>query len=183
MPRLETSRLILRDPELADAPAIQSYFNDWEIIRWLRPPVPWPYPDNGAETYLQDCLAKQGVSQWIFHISLKSDDTVIGSVGIRLKEDEKGAYAERGFALSREKWGQGIMDEASRAVSEFAFTQTRCLRIVAFNALNNHRSHDLKKRQGFTHQGSRACDVAYHGGSDREDIWELQKATWLEVRT
>jgi RimJ/RimL family protein N-acetyltransferase len=45
-PILQTSRLILRPLELADAEQAQVLFPHWEIVRYLRKIVPWPYPPD-----------------------------------------------------------------------------------------------------------------------------------------
>jgi hypothetical protein len=48
----------LRPLALSDVPAIQHHFNNWNIIRHLALIVPWPYPDDGAETFIKRELAK-----------------------------------------------------------------------------------------------------------------------------
>ncbi|MGH3631037.1 MAG: GNAT family N-acetyltransferase, partial [Sciscionella sp.] len=58
-PTLQTARLILRPLRLEDAPAVQRQFPHWEIVRWLNPVVPWPYPRDGAETNIRDCLQRR----------------------------------------------------------------------------------------------------------------------------
>ena len=50
--------LILRPLTLSDAPAIQRHFNNWNIIKTLATVVPWPYPDDGAETFVKRELGK-----------------------------------------------------------------------------------------------------------------------------
>ena len=54
IPTITTSRLILRPLDLADADAIQDRFPRWEIVRYLASHVPWPYPTDGALTYIRD---------------------------------------------------------------------------------------------------------------------------------
>jgi len=54
IPVLTTPRLILRPLELADADAIQALFPRWEIVRFLASNVPWPYPADGALTFIRD---------------------------------------------------------------------------------------------------------------------------------
>ncbi len=54
IPILETKRLILRPITLADVPAVQKYFNDWDIIKHMSIAVPWPYPDDDALTHIRD---------------------------------------------------------------------------------------------------------------------------------
>ncbi len=57
-PVLETARLVLSPLRPADAPAMQRRFPKWEIVRWLNANVPWPYPDDGAATFIAQCLAE-----------------------------------------------------------------------------------------------------------------------------
>ena len=55
IPVLETRRLVLRPLALADAPRIQHLFACWEIVESLAAGDPWPYPEDGAATYVRDC--------------------------------------------------------------------------------------------------------------------------------
>jgi len=57
-PTLQTDRLILRPLALPDAPAIQRHFSNWNVIRNLSKVVPWPYPDDGAETFTRRQFGK-----------------------------------------------------------------------------------------------------------------------------
>jgi RimJ/RimL family protein N-acetyltransferase len=59
-PVLKTQRLILRPLVPADAPAIQRRFPRWEIVRYLNPRVPWPYPDDGAIRFIETCQGRDG---------------------------------------------------------------------------------------------------------------------------
>ena len=43
---------------LSDAAAIQRHFNNWNIIKNLASVVPWPYPDDGAETFIKQQLRR-----------------------------------------------------------------------------------------------------------------------------
>ena len=52
-PVIQTRRLILRPMALTDAPAIQRHFNNWNVIQTLATVVPWPYPDDGTETFIK----------------------------------------------------------------------------------------------------------------------------------
>lgn len=53
-PELETERLILRPLSSEDAVQIQHVFPRWEIVRYLVASVPWPYPDNAAQNYVDN---------------------------------------------------------------------------------------------------------------------------------
>ena len=54
LPALQTSRLLLQPLSLADVDAIQQRFPHWEVVRYLNDRVPWPYPEDGALSFLRD---------------------------------------------------------------------------------------------------------------------------------
>jgi RimJ/RimL family protein N-acetyltransferase len=58
-PTLQTPRLILRPLELADADQAQLLFPHWEIVRYIRNAVPWPYPPDGAYSFIATLLFPQ----------------------------------------------------------------------------------------------------------------------------
>ena len=53
-PTLETLHLLLLPLTLADAEQVQRIFPQWEIVKYLANVVPWPYPPDGAWTFLRD---------------------------------------------------------------------------------------------------------------------------------
>ncbi len=75
VPTLQTSRLVLRPLELADAEQAQILFPHWEIVRYLANVVPWPYPPDGAYTYYRDTAlpAMDRGDAWHWTLRLRSD--------------------------------------------------------------------------------------------------------------
>jgi len=71
IPVLETRRLILRPLDLADAPAVQRLFPQWEVVRHLNARVPWPYPPDGAVAHLRDVLLPTMARGEAWHWSLR----------------------------------------------------------------------------------------------------------------
>jgi RimJ/RimL family protein N-acetyltransferase len=62
LPTFETKRLILRGVTESDVPSWQKHFDDYEVIRNLSAVVPWPYPKDGALTFLKNMiLPQQGI--------------------------------------------------------------------------------------------------------------------------
>ena len=107
-PRLETERLILRPMALSDAPAIQRHFNNWNIIQNLATVVPWPYPDDGAETFIKRELGKiaagEEIYQWVL-VLRSGDGEAIGNINFR--PHARGAKGNRGFWLAEPWWNRG----------------------------------------------------------------------------
>jgi RimJ/RimL family protein N-acetyltransferase len=94
-PALETSRLVLRPLRLEDAPALQRYFAHWEIVRWLDGHVPWPYPVNGAEMHVRQCLEERAQGKrffWTICLKEAADDPV----GLIELWPDDGSHDQRG---------------------------------------------------------------------------------------
>lgn len=179
IPTLTTERLILRPPTLADAPAIQNQFGVWEILQYLRPPAPWPYPDDGAAFFLEKVLFP-GIAKGekvAFLLVLQSSKQVIGSVEYR-HMDQDGVF-ERGFWLAVPYHGQGYMSEATNAANSWMFSDGGMEKIVEYNAVTNVPSKRVKEKQGFVHIGVRPAEPAYYNGDTEEDEWELTKQMFL----
>ncbi len=73
IPILHTERLLLKPLEAEDAPQIQVLYPRWEIVRYMVSSVPWPYPDNGAENYVNNVALpdmEKGIA-WIWTIRLR----------------------------------------------------------------------------------------------------------------
>ncbi len=133
-PILHTSRLVLRPLALTDAPAIPRHFNNWNIIKNLASVVPWPYPEDGAVSFIRHQLDKITASEQSYHwvLALQSGDgQAIGSISFRPQpESLKG---NRGFWLAEPYWNLGLMTEAIEAVNDFVFN---ILDIESFYVLN-----------------------------------------------
>ena len=177
---LTTKSLTLKPTILSDAADIQAYFNNWDIIKWLRPPVPWPYPENGAIQHLQD-VAKN--TAWhSFSIRMHGSEKVIGSIRYERHQDEDSVYAERGFILDPHYWGKGLASEAADAVNDLVFKTTDITEIRANNAVGNIPSSKIKQKQGFILQEIMDVDPPYHGGITKEERWGLPKHIWLKAK-
>ncbi len=119
IPILTTPRLILRPLDLTDVDAVQALFPRWEIVRFLGTQVPWPYPADGALTFIRDIAlpAMQRGTGWHWSIRPKAaPEQLIGAINVSDKLDDN-----RGFWLDPAWQGQGLMSEASSAVNDYWF--------------------------------------------------------------
>jgi RimJ/RimL family protein N-acetyltransferase len=165
---------------LDDAPAIQRQFPHWEVVRHLLARVPWPYPDDGAETNVRESLEKRARGeQFYWAITLKDgDDELIGRIDLR---PDAGDHEMRGFWLAREHWGKGLMTEAADAVTDYAFAELRWPHLYVTNAATNAASHRIKEKQGFTLEAVTTGDFVE--GQHPKEIWLLTREAWLARRT
>lgn len=178
VPILETPRLRLLPLELADAPAVQALFPRWEIVRFLNDRIPWPYPADGALTFLRD-LALPAVAAgeaWHWSIRPKSEPgRLIGCINLSLGEEDN-----RGFWLDPAWQGQGLMSEAAEAVTDFWFGELGQERLRIPKAIANEASRRISVRSGMRVIATDARD--YVGGRMPSETWELTRAEWLARR-
>ncbi len=63
IPTFETPRLILRGVRHLDIPNYEKHFTDYEIISHLSSAVPWPYPANGVQEFLEGHLLETSLTK------------------------------------------------------------------------------------------------------------------------
>lgn len=178
IPTLYTERLILRPLELADAEAIQRLFPHWEVVRYLNAFVPWPYPTDGALTYLRDNALPSVArgEEWHWSIRLKSaPGQLIGNISLMNEQDNN-----RGFWLAPKWQGQGLMSEASAAVTEYWFKPLGRSVLRVPKAALNVGSRKLSQRTGMRLIGTDEGDFV--SGRLPREIWEITREEWLQQR-
>jgi ribosomal-protein-alanine N-acetyltransferase len=156
---LESERLLLREPELADAPAIAALMNDWDVVKNLAS-APVPYFEKHARDFIG--LQKDGRARgtdFVFAIIRKSDSALMGKCGLHLKEQG----FEMGYWLGRPYWGQGYATEAAAQVLAFGFRNLRAESIWAGWFHDNPASGRVLEKLGFRPNGCDRRDSAARG--------------------
>jgi ribosomal-protein-alanine N-acetyltransferase len=176
LPVFQTSRLLLKPVSLADTQAYQKYFVDYEVVRFLSSAVPWPYPENGVEYFLENLiLPQQGIDRWCFGIFLKSNpDELIGCVDLWREPRPE----NRGFWLGKKFWGQGIMTEAVGPITDYAFNELGFEVLYFSNAVGNTASRRVKEKAGATLLGVRPASFVSAEFTHAE-LWELKKENYV----
>tara|TARA_B100001989_G_scaffold235387_2_gene196572 strand:+ start:1874 stop:2434 length:561 start_codon:yes stop_codon:yes gene_type:complete len=179
-PILETARLILRPISLDDAPAIQKYFNNWDIIKYMNYRVPWPYPDDGAESFMHENIlpriAKGGLYVWAI-TEKGGDDELIGL--IEFNQDDH-SEDNRHFWLAQPFHGHGYMTEVVCAINDFVFEVLGLERYEVSNSIGNIASRRIKEKTGAVFLKTVPCD--FHSGDTISERWEVTKASWAEAK-
>src|SRR5580693_4862879 len=146
METLETTRMILRPLELADAAQTQRIFPHLEIVRFLNHRTPWPFPADGAFTHVRDEIlpAMERGEEWHWSLRLKSDpEQLIGSICLMQAENNN-----RGFWLGLPWQRQGLMSEAVEAVTGYWFEVLGFPVLRAPKAVANTASRRISEKSG-----------------------------------
>lgn len=169
----QTERLLLCPIVLADAPQIQQLFSHWEIVRYLRNVVPWPYPPDGALTHLRKALPSiERGEQWLWSLRLKENPgQIIGMLHLR-----RGERDHRGFWLGLPWQGRGLMREACVWANDFWFETLGFPVLRVTKAAENLASRRLSEKMGMRLVGAEEKD--YVCGRLPSEIWEMTAAEW-----
>jgi RimJ/RimL family protein N-acetyltransferase len=174
IPEVTTERLILRPLEIADAERIQDLFPHWEIVKFMNHRIPWPYPGDGALTFLRDvAIPEMGRGDgWTWTIRLRSDPSQTIGVITLVKGDE----ANRGFWLGLPWHGQGLMSEACVWVNDYWFETLGFPVLRVWKAVDNTASRRISEKQGM--RMVRVGERDYVCGRVPSEIWEITAEEW-----
>ena len=173
IPVLETKRLALRPPRLADAKTVAMLANDRRIAENTAR-IPHPYKTSDAESFIGGA-SKAG--EVVFLIALR-DKTVIGACGIMLQEDTP----ELGYWLGVPYWNQGYATEALHAVIDYAFTDLAHEAVQAGARVTNPASRRVLEKCGFQWTGVGLYRISSIKSSAPIDRFRLERGIWSALK-
>ena len=186
IPVIPSERVRLRPIRLSDAQNVQKYFAHWEISQQLSDRVPWPYPDDGAETFLRDVLLPdiEAGKNMAWAITLRGDDDLIGIIECRLPSagsaNNPTKLGDRGFWIAKEFWGQGYMTEAIVALQDYLFFELGIDSLEVTNAVANRASSRIKQKTGATLLG--VADIKIRDEAVPFERWVITREAWQRHR-
>jgi [ribosomal protein S5]-alanine N-acetyltransferase len=177
-PALETRRLLLRPLTLEDAPAIQAHFPRWEIVRHLAAVVPWPYPSDGALTFIRDLALPAMARGEAWHWSLRLREAPGQLVGVA--NLQRGDRENRGIWVGLPWQGCGIAGEALRELERFWFEELGFPVLRSRKAVANTASRLLSVSGGM--RVIEVGEAEFVSGRLPEERWELTAEAWRTLR-
>jgi RimJ/RimL family protein N-acetyltransferase len=174
--RLETRRLWLRWPRVADAKAIERYSSRWEVAK-MTARIPHPYPPGEAERFIFAAREANALGR----------DLILVIAPIRGKRDPIGMISLEsrlqgrltiGYALAPEVWGKGLATEAAAAVIDAGFRLTEAIEMLAAAHVENPASRRVLDKCGFEHIGTGLEGAPARGGMAPCDRFRLERTVW-----
>jgi RimJ/RimL family protein N-acetyltransferase len=151
LPTLETTRLSLRPIRAEDVDAFYAVYSNPEVMRyWSTPPLPNREAASKLICEIHEGIERHELLKW--GIALRVNDELIGSVTL-FHADFTHRRAEIGYALGRDYWRQGYMQETLNAVLNYAFAELNLHRIEADVDPRNAASVRTLERLGFQREG------------------------------
>ena len=149
IPRLTTSRLVLREWRDADREPFAELNADPRVSEFLRGPLDRAASDALVDRIL-DHWATNGHGLWA--VERVDDGAFLGFVGLASHTFEAAFMpaVEVGWRLGSAAWGHGYATEAARAALRFGFENLGLAEIVSFTVPDNARSRAVMERLGMT---------------------------------
>lgn len=148
---IRTERLLLRRAALSDIDAFHAIMTDKDVMRYWSNP---PHEDRAqTEAFVKQLMqwTTPEVEEWV----IEWDGRCIGKAGCW-------RWAEVGFLIHRDAWGNGYATEALQAVLPLCFAKfADAPALTAECDPRNARSVALLKRLGFRHLRTIEKDFLY----------------------
>jgi RimJ/RimL family protein N-acetyltransferase len=161
---------------MADAADVQRLAGDREVADTTLK-IPYPYEDGLAEKWIsnhRDWFERR--EQAVFVVTQKSDGLFIGTVGLRVEQEDN--RAELGYWIGKPYWGHGYCTEAARAVIGFGFEQFKLNRIHAHCFSRNPASGRVLQKIGMTHEGRLRCHVKKWDAFEDIELYAILRCEW-----
>jgi RimJ/RimL family protein N-acetyltransferase len=171
---LETERLLLRRPTLADVKAITSLANDRRIAENTR--LPHPYSQDHAVDFVRGIASQQREAVFL----IENNHTPIGMVGVEWRERD---MPELGYWLGVEYWGQGFATEAARATIDFTFEEFEIEVLKSGARVANPSSRKVLEKCGFQWSGVELHRFQSLGSSTPVDCFRLTRGVWASLKS
>ena len=171
---LETERLTLRKPTLADVKAIARLANDRRIAENTRR-LPHPYSQDHAVAFVRAMADDLRDTAFL----IENNHTPVGMVGINWREAD---VAELGYWLGVEHWGQGLGTEAARAVIDFFFEEFAHDQLISGARVANPASRNILEKCGFQWSGVELHRFEALGSSSPVDCFRLSRSVWSSLK-
>ena len=169
---IKLSKSVLRAWKPGDEPSLVRHANSRTIWRNLRDAFPHPYTLLDAKRWIE--VANPATP--ITNFAIVVDGTAVGAIGLVLREDVFRRSAEIGYWLGEEFWGRGIVTEAVRAVTDYAFETFDLCRVYAGVFEWNPASMRVLEKAGYEFECRMKKSVTKDGETIDELIYALVRA-------
>jgi ribosomal-protein-alanine N-acetyltransferase len=179
---LLTERLILREFQADDWPAVLAYQADPRYLRYYA----WTgRTEEEVRAFVQMFLDQQQAQPRIktqLAVTLKSTRQLIGNCGIRLQAPSA-REGEIGYELDSNHWGQGYATEAAQAILRFGFTELGLHRISSWCIADNVGSARVLEKVGMRLEGRQRDKEHFKGRWWDTLLYAILEHEWRAQQT
>lgn len=166
---IKLTKSILRNWRRSDAASVACYANNYKVWRNVRDRFPHPYTLMDAEEWVRYASRENPT----LNFAIEVDGEAVGGIGLVPKEDIYRRTAEIGYWLGEPFWGQGIMSEVVKALTDYAFETFDLSRIYAGVFERNRASMRVLEKAGYTFEARLRKAITKEGETMDEFIYAV----------
>ena len=147
---IKSKKFLLRPIVRSDKKSLIRNINDRYIYKYTLT-IPYPYTSKDADKWIRHCLnlkRKKKLTEVNFVIDI--DGNLIGGIGLTKIEKHK---AEIGYWIGKKHRNKGVISEAIKLVTSFAFKKLRVVRVYARINPKNKASARVLEKNGYKFEG------------------------------
>ena len=176
--RIETQRLWLRWPKLADASAIATYVSDYAVAK-MTARIPHPYPPSEAENFVFRTRKANSDGAGVGLVITPNSRPHEAVGAIFLNPTEADGELEIGYWIGVPFWGRGYASEAVAAMIQTGFGLSSANKVIGSVRTNNPASKRVLERNGFFYSHESTPFMPARGESHPVHWFALERANWL----
>lgn len=146
MLEIETMRLVMREFQDEDIPALYQLFSDAETMEYYPAPFSLPKTKEWVQRN-QESYKKNGFGLGAVH--LKDSKQCIGDCGLVAQVVDGEPEVEVGYHINKKYWSKGYATEAAQACAEYGFHQLGLQRLISIIDPKNTASIRVAEKNGF----------------------------------
>jgi RimJ/RimL family protein N-acetyltransferase len=151
----------LRPFKDGDESALVANANNIKIFNNVKDTFPHPYTHEDAVWWVN---ANKQTDKPVTCLAIEVDDEIVGAIGIILGSDVQRVTAEIGYWLGENYWGKGIVTEALKRMTDYAFVNfPELVRLWAGVFEYNKSSMRVLEKAGFALEGIRKKGAIKNG--------------------
>lgn len=179
--RLETRRLWLRWPRMADANAILRQAGD-KAVAEMTASIPHPYPPEAVEPFIFAMRKGNALGE---HLALaitprSKPNELIGMIGAHRQAT---GVPFIGYWLGTPHWSKGYATEAVQGLIDTLFSLVDIPAIEADTRVINPASRRVLEKSGFRAEGSFLKSLPARGGLFPCEQFRLDRSTWAALKS
>lgn len=178
--RLETRRLWLRWPRMADASAILRQAGE-KAVAEMTASIPHPYPVDAVEPFIFAMRKGNALGEHlVLAITPRSKpNELIGMIGAHKQAT---GVPFIGYWLGTPHWNKGYATEAVQALIDTLFSLVEMPAIEADTRVINPASRRVLEKSGFRAEGSFLKSLPARGGLFPCEQYRLDRSTWSALK-
>lgn len=140
---------VLRQWRLSDVDSLVQNANNRKIWANVRDRFPSPYTRADAQNWVNHASTEYPV----INFAISVDGKAVGGIGLIPGQDIEKKSAEIGYWLGEDFWGRGIVSDAVKGFTNYAFANFEFCRLWATVFAKNIGSQRVLEKAGYVREG------------------------------